>query len=335
MDRARQPPPIEEKDRSPATLLDRRELGEQRRRQGIPGLAAEIDELHGRHGSADARRKREPLETSPALGARRRTAVDGDGTLERRPLGRDRASVVARVRLLLERRVVLLVHDDEPEAVNGREDRGAGADDDGRGPRRDALPLVAPLGVAESRVQDRDAVAEARAEASHGLGRERDLRDEHDDASVTRERGRGSLEVDLGLAAAGRPMEENVRTACVECRDDPLDGLLLSRRELLGLGLASERLATRGLASWPAAEPARAERRAPTRAPVSSRSSRRARARARPTRQGQRRRRRRRRRRRLPPAPRHPSRRRRPVTSARRVESTGRRPAPRRRAPGT
>ena len=154
----------------PPRSLDGRELGEQWRRQRVPGLAAEIDELDGRHGSADARRKREPLETCPALGARRRAAVDGDGALERRPLGRDRTSVVSRVRLLLERRVVLLVHDDEPQAVNGREDRGAGADDDGRGPRCDALPLVAPLGVAESRVQDRDAVAEARAEASRPSG---------------------------------------------------------------------------------------------------------------------------------------------------------------------
>ena len=255
MDRPRQPPAIEEKDGSSPMLADGRELGQQWRRQGVPGLAAEIDELDGGHGSADTRRKRESLETCPALGARRRTAVDGDGTLERRPLGRDRTSVVSRVRLLLERRVVLLVHDDEAQAVNGREDRGAGADDDGRGPRCDALPLVAPLGVAESRVQDRDAVAEARAEASHRLGRERDLRDEHDDASLTRERGPGSLEVDLGLAAAGRPMEENVRTACVECRHDLPDGLLLSRRELLRLGLASERLATRGVASWPAADP--------------------------------------------------------------------------------
>ena len=150
---------------------------------------------------------------------------------------------------------MLLVHDDEPQAVNGREDRGARADDHGCCSRGDALPLVAPLGVAESRVQDRDAVAEARAEAPDGLGRERDLRDEHDDASVTREGGRGSLEVDLGLAAAGRPMEENVRAACVECRNDPLDGRPLSGRKRLGLGLASERLATRGVTSWPAPDP--------------------------------------------------------------------------------
>ena len=66
-------------------------------------------------------------------------------------------------------------------------------------------------------MQDRDAVAEARAEATHRLGCQRDLRDEHDDASVTRERGRGSLEVDLGLAAPGRPVEENVAAAGVEC----------------------------------------------------------------------------------------------------------------------
>ena len=95
------------------------ELGEQRRRERIARLAAQIDDAHGRQRRADPRRQLEPLEPRPALDARRRAPVDGDGALERRPLGRDGACVVARIRLLLEGRVVLLVDDDQPEARTG------------------------------------------------------------------------------------------------------------------------------------------------------------------------------------------------------------------------
>ena len=65
----------------------------------------------------------------PALGARRRRAVDRDRTLERGALRGDGAGVVARVGLLLVRRVVLLVDADEPEPRQRREHRRAGADD--------------------------------------------------------------------------------------------------------------------------------------------------------------------------------------------------------------
>ena len=119
----------------PPRSCDRRELGEERRRQRVAGLAPEVDELDRRHRSADPRRKLEPLESRPALGTRRRAAVHGDGTLERGALGGDRARVVAWIRLLLERRVVLLVDDDEPKRADRREDRGARSDDDGRSSR--------------------------------------------------------------------------------------------------------------------------------------------------------------------------------------------------------
>ena len=132
VDRARDAAPVEEENRAAAALLDRGELREKRRRQRIPGLATEVDELDRRHRSADPSGQLEPLEARPALRARRRAAVDGDRALERRPLRRDRARVVARIRLLLERRVVLLVDDDEAEPRDRREDRGASAHDDRR-----------------------------------------------------------------------------------------------------------------------------------------------------------------------------------------------------------
>src|ERR687887_651546 len=77
-------------------------------------------------------------------------------------------------------------------------------------PRRDPLPLVAPLRVRQSRVEQSDAVAEAGPEAAQRLRREGDLRDEHDRAAPALERRRARLEVDLRLAAAGGAVEEDV-----------------------------------------------------------------------------------------------------------------------------
>ena len=95
--------------------------------------------------------------------------------------------------------------------------RGTGAKTAERAPTttrrlaaRDALALVAPLGVGQPRVEDGDAVAEARAEAAERLRRQRDLRHEHDRAAPALERRRAGLEVDLGLAAAGRAGEQEV-----------------------------------------------------------------------------------------------------------------------------
>ena len=153
----------------------------------------------------------------PALRPRRRAAVDGDRALERRPLRRDGARVVARVGLLLVGR------SRAPRRRRSGPGRGTGAKTAERAPtttrrlaRDDPLALVAPLGLGQARVQDGDAVAEARPEAAEGLRRERDLRDEHDRAAPALERGRAGLEVDLGLAAAGRAGEQQVAAAGVE-----------------------------------------------------------------------------------------------------------------------
>ena len=132
VDRAGDPAPVEEEDRAAASISHGGQLREQRRRERIAGLAAQVDEPDGRQRRADASGKLEPLEPRPALRARRRAPVDGDRALDRGALRGHGSRVVPRVRLLLERRVVLLVDDDEPEPVDGREDRRARADDDAR-----------------------------------------------------------------------------------------------------------------------------------------------------------------------------------------------------------
>ncbi len=182
----------------------------------------------------------EPLESRPALCTRSRAAVHGDGTLDRGALGGDRARVVARIRLLLERRVVLLVDDDEAQARDRREDRRSSSDDDRRRAGRDPRALVAPLRVGQRRVENRDAVAEARAKASDGLRRQRDLRDEHDDAA----RPRSSA----AAPPAGRPRSSRFRSARGAERDLPC------RR-------ARRRSARRPRAVPPSARPVRARRR--------------------------------------------------------------------------
>ena len=221
VERRRDPAPVEQQDRLAAALGDPAELGEQRRRERVAGLAPQVDDAHRRQLRPEPLAQLEPLQPLPALGPRRRAAVERNRTLERGALRRHRPGVVARVGLLLVRRVVLLVDADQADAVHRREDRRASADDDPRLAARDPLALVAALGVGQPRVQDRHGVAEAGAKAADRLRRERDLRHEHDRAQPTLERGRRGLEVDLGLAAAGRPVEQEVAAARSPSRRPP------------------------------------------------------------------------------------------------------------------
>ena len=205
--------PVEEQDRLAAPLREPAQLGEKRRRERIAGFVAQVDDADGGHRRGDPAAELEPLERVPGLGPRRRRAEDRDRALESRPLGGDGAGVVARVRLLLVRRVVFLVDADHAERGERREHRRARADDDGRLALDDPLPLVPPLGLGQAGVEQRDAVAEARAEAAERLRGERDLRHEDDRAAAGRERGLAGADVDLGLPAAGRAGQEDVAAA--------------------------------------------------------------------------------------------------------------------------
>ena len=185
----------------------------------------------------------EAIEPVPALHPRRRAPVHGDGPLQRGSLRGHRSRVVARIRLLLERPVMLLVDDDEPEPLDRSEDRRPCSDHDTCRARRDPLALVTALRVAQRRVEHGYPVTEALTEATDGLRRQSDLGHEHDDPSVALERRRRRLEVHLRLPAPGRAVQEDVAPAGVECRHDASDGVLLALRQLVGLGLSAERVA--------------------------------------------------------------------------------------------
>src|SRR5262249_61157908 len=87
---------------------------------------------------------------------------------------RDVAGVVARALLLLVRAVVLLVDDDQPEALDRREHGRARADHHVDLAAADSLPLIVSLAVAESAVLDGDALGERVAELHGGGGGGRD-----------------------------------------------------------------------------------------------------------------------------------------------------------------
>ena len=226
VDRGRDTAPVEQEDRLAASLGQLAELGEERCGQRIAGLAAQVDDADRRQLGADPLAELEPLERRPALRPRSRAAVHGDRAFERGALCGDRPRVVARVGLLLVRGVVLLVDADQTEPRERREHRRPGADHDRSRARGDPLALVAPLGLGQRRVQDRHLVAEARPEATDGLRRERDLRDEHDHAEVPFERSGRGLEVHLCLPASGRSVEQEV-AALRQRFAQPRDGAFL------------------------------------------------------------------------------------------------------------
>ena len=145
--------PVEQQDRLSAPLGESAELGQERRRERIAALPAQVDDADARHRRSDPGGENDPLERRPALGPRCGAAVDGNRPLESRALRGDGSRVVARIGLLLVRGVVLLVDDHEPEVAHRGEDRRACADDDPRlatrdpdRARRGARPDRAPSG---------------------------------------------------------------------------------------------------------------------------------------------------------------------------------------------
>ena len=157
---------------------------------GYSRLPPEVDELDGRAaarrcGSGSSRRS-----SRFQLSTRGVAPRNGDSPLQRGSLRGHRSRVVARIRLLLERPVVLLVDNDEPEPLDRSEDRRPCSDHDTCRARRDPLALVTALRVAQRRVEHGDPVTEALTEATDGLRRQGDLGHENDDPSVALERRR-------------------------------------------------------------------------------------------------------------------------------------------------
>ncbi len=169
---------------------------------------------------------------------------------------RDGARVVGRLALLLVRGVVFLVDDDKPEVGERREHRRARADHDAHLAARHGGVGEQPLPRREPGVQYRDLLAgEAPLDARHGLAGQADLGHEEQDRAAGVQRRLRRLEVDLGLAAAGDAVQQDLVAGARLAQD------AVQRTALLGQQVWGCRRARRSRADGrPARQPGRRSR---------------------------------------------------------------------------
>ena len=180
-------------------------------RPGARVGGAHVEHLDRRQPAlVDTARQLDPGQLQPGLGARRGGAGDEDRAALGGAVAGDRARVIAWVALLLVGGVVLLVDHDQAEVLDRGEDRRARPDADARLAAAQPPPLVGALAGGEGGVQDGEAVAEPSAKACHHLGSETDLGDEDDRPPPLRQRRLDRRQVDLGLARAGDPVQEQL-----------------------------------------------------------------------------------------------------------------------------
>src|SRR5207249_10186123 len=99
-------------------------------------------------------------------------------------------------------------------------------------------PLLRTLELGQLRVQHRDGRVQPRADPLHELWRQRDLRDQEQDAQSLGERALRGREVDLRLAARDHAVEERYRVGL----DDLQRGVLLrGQGDLLADGRRTRR----------------------------------------------------------------------------------------------
>ncbi|MCY1453158.1 hypothetical protein D9M71_701320 [compost metagenome] len=122
--------------------------------------------------------------------------------------------MVAQPFLLFIGSVVLLVDDDQPGVLQRGEQRRTGANDDVGLAVAGGQPGIQALAVVHCRVQQGDPRVETSREALQGLRAEVDLGNQHQGLFAGFQGLADELQVDLGLAAAGDPgQEQGVETA--------------------------------------------------------------------------------------------------------------------------
>ncbi len=103
---------------------------------------------------------------------------------------------------------MFLVHDDQAKALQRREHRRTGADDDVDLAAADAVPLIVPLSVRERAVLNRHPAAEHTAKERRDGRRQRNFRHHQQDLPAGAADAIGQAQVDLALAAAGDAVQE-------------------------------------------------------------------------------------------------------------------------------
>ena len=109
---------------------------------------------------------------------------------------------------------MLLVHDDQREVAERREQRRPRADRDSDLAAVHFHPFVIPFAVGEPAVKHADHVPEPCAEPFDGLRSQRDFRDKHDCLFSILDRARNRLKVDFGFSASGYAVEQNHMRVC-------------------------------------------------------------------------------------------------------------------------
>ena len=218
----------------------------------IARVLAQIDEIHTRRPRAAGTLRQHQLRVTTLRDILQSLERRGGGTQDdghTRALRAPHGEIARRVTeafVLFIRGVVLLVDDDEPELLEGREYRGASADDDPRAAAVGAAPRIAARAHGETRVHDRDARAEAPLKALDQLWRQGDFRHQHQRLAAAPERRANHPQIHLRLAAA-RHSVQKVRRKASERRLDGADhlGLCLGECHLACVALEGGR--SRGL----------------------------------------------------------------------------------------
>jgi hypothetical protein len=121
--------------------------------------------------------------------------------------------------VLLEGCIVLLVDDDQPEVRNRGEHGRARAEHDAGVAAEGIAPGEEPLVIGQGRMQHRHRRLEARAKTLEKLRRQSDLRHEQQRAPAGAQHLLDEPQVDLGLAAAGDPVQHERAVPIERCRD--------------------------------------------------------------------------------------------------------------------
>ena len=153
------------------------------------------------------------------------------------------ARYVARSLVLLIRALVLFVDYDQPHVRQRCEQGAAGAHHHAGPAAANKVPLIEALSRAHTRMEHGHHVAEAPAEARHGLRGKRDFRNQHDGGASLGEHPLDGLQVHFRLTRPGYPVHHHdAAVACFARATDTFQRLRLPFREL-GLGARHETLA--------------------------------------------------------------------------------------------
>ena len=208
----------------------------------VPAEGPQVHDPHGRENAAcNPLREREPngfatCRVPPALQGGCRAPQNTQGPTHSGPYHSHVPGVVPRGFRLLVAAVVLFIHHHHTQVLQGRKDRRAGSYGDPLLAGAELSPRIVSLPVGEGRMEHGHIVTEVGPEAGHGLGRERDLRNQDDGApSLSLDHLSQDFDVDQGLPRSGDAVKEEWKGLRIF---DPFQnrlqrvGLISGRRQL-------------------------------------------------------------------------------------------------------